>query len=99
MLKVSQRVTSVCPDDNDSPLIEEAIQQLKEIEADLEKTASACSHAQGDKKGAARKRKWILEGKKIQKLHTKAIDARSNLQFALTCHLGLTMSVRQDQSV
>lgn len=99
MLKTTQDVVSRYPDHADSPLIVEAIQQLKDVEVDITEVATKCCHLSGEKKGEAKKRRWLLEGSKIKKLHMKAADARLNLHFALTCHLGLTMNTRQEQYV
>ncbi|KAH6884181.1 ankyrin repeat-containing domain protein [Thelonectria olida] len=67
-------------------LLSRTAQQLQEIGDELNAIVTQCGRETSDKKIEARRRKWLLQGDKMQKLRQKALDAKLNLHFALTCH-------------
>ncbi|KAH7007310.1 hypothetical protein EDB80DRAFT_718576 [Ilyonectria destructans] len=91
LLRFSQLIADRGPDDDDSPLINDAIQQLKEIEGELTEFATSCSRLTKDQQEKARKRKWILQREKLEKLIKKSNNAKGDLRFAVTCHHAMTM--------
>lgn len=97
VLQVCRQVVDQCPDNGDSPLIMEALQQLAEIERELGEFATSCSHVKKGKDDKAKKRKWLLEGGKLEKIRKKASNARMHLQTALICHQSMLMSLQQNQ--
>ncbi|KAM5361847.1 hypothetical protein ACJZ2D_012877 [Fusarium nematophilum] len=63
-------------------LILRAAQRLQEINDILQTIVSMCSKETQSK---VKKRKWMLQTTKMQQLRVKAMDAKMNLHFALTC--------------
>ncbi|KAH7129218.1 ankyrin repeat-containing domain protein [Dactylonectria macrodidyma] len=90
----SQKYAEVCPDVDDSSRLNEAIQELKDIERELSDFATGCSRVKPTQKEKAKKGKWILEAAKLEKLRRKLADAKTNLQFAVTSHHAMTMDRR-----
>ncbi|KAK7423255.1 hypothetical protein QQZ08_009151 [Neonectria magnoliae] len=82
VLTVCQLVVDQSPDDSGSPLIIEAIEQLKETEVELSKFAASCTRVRKGNDEKAKKHKWMLERNKLEKLRAKALAARKNLQLA-----------------
>lgn len=91
LLRFSQMIAHHGPGDDDSPLINDAIQQLKEIEGELTEFATSCSRLTKDQQEKARKRKWVLQRDKLEKLLKKSHNAKGDLRFAVTCHHAMTM--------
>ncbi|KAH7139877.1 hypothetical protein B0J13DRAFT_558588 [Dactylonectria estremocensis] len=90
----SQKYAEVCPDIDDSPRLNETIQELKNIESELSDFATSCSRVKPARKEKAKKRKWILEANNLQKLRQQLAVAKTNLQFAVTSHHAMTMNIR-----
>ncbi|KAH8666120.1 hypothetical protein BGZ61DRAFT_538314 [Ilyonectria robusta] len=91
LLRFSQIIAHRGPGDDDSPLINDAIQQLKEIEGELTEFATSCSRLTKDQQEKARKRKWVLQRDKLERLLKKSNNAKGDLRFAVTCHHAMTM--------
>lgn len=91
LLRFSQMIAHRGPGDDDSPLINDAIQQLKEIEGELTEFATSCSRLTKDQQEKARKRKWVLQRDKLERLLKKSNNAKGDLRFAVTCHHAMTM--------
>ncbi|KAF4458556.1 hypothetical protein FALBO_14705, partial [Fusarium albosuccineum] len=67
-------------------LIKRTTERLQEIRNELQEFVSRCGQTTGDKTIKAKRRRWIMESDKLKKLREKAMDAKMNLHFAVTCH-------------
>ncbi|KAF5001977.1 hypothetical protein FDECE_10779 [Fusarium decemcellulare] len=67
-------------------LIKRTTERLQEIRNELQEFVSRCGQTIGDKTIKTKRRRWILESDKLKKLREKAMDAKMNLHFAVTCH-------------
>ncbi|KAL2680617.1 hypothetical protein Neosp_008219 [[Neocosmospora] mangrovei] len=66
-------------------LLERTAQRLEEINSELQRFLEHCGKESTDNNAVkAKKRKWILQSDKLQKLREKSMDAKMNLHFALT---------------
>ncbi|KAM5362106.1 hypothetical protein ACJZ2D_012697 [Fusarium nematophilum] len=65
-------------------LMQRTAQRLQEINDGLQELVARCGRESSDKTVKAKKRRWLLEGDKLQKLREKAMDAKMNLHYALT---------------
>ena len=65
-------------------LLERTARRLEEINNELQGFVEHCGRGSPDNTTRAKKRKWIMQSDKLQKLREKAIDAKMNLHFALT---------------
>ncbi|KAM5357775.1 hypothetical protein ACJZ2D_015920 [Fusarium nematophilum] len=62
-----------------------------EIFHELDIIVARCGREAEGKRMEARRREWLLQGNKMQKLREKASEAKSNLHFAFTCHNTVTL--------
>ena len=58
--------------------------RLEEINNELQRFVEHCGKYSTDNTVKAKKRKWIMQSDKLQKLREKAMDAKMNLHFALS---------------
>ncbi|KAJ4326677.1 hypothetical protein N0V84_002903 [Fusarium piperis] len=65
-------------------LLERTAQRLEEINNELQSFVKHCGKESTDNTVKAKKRKWIMQSDKLQKLREKAMDAKMNLHFALS---------------
>ncbi|KAF7550932.1 hypothetical protein G7Z17_g5384 [Cylindrodendrum hubeiense] len=93
ILQVSQSVADFCPDDENSPLMIDAIQQVTELEGELKQFAASVSYLKKGHKERAKKLKWTLEQDKLEKIRKRLGDAKANLQIAFIYHQGIKMNV------
>ncbi|RSL64197.1 hypothetical protein CEP53_004141 [Fusarium sp. AF-6] len=65
-------------------LLGRTAQRLEEINNELQHFVKHCAKESKDNTVKAKKRKWIMQSDKLQKLREKAMDAKMNLHFALS---------------
>ncbi|KAI8715745.1 hypothetical protein NCS52_01082800 [Fusarium sp. LHS14.1] len=65
-------------------LLERAAQRLEKINNELQLFVEHCGKESKNSIVKAKKRKWIMQSDKLQKLREKAMDAKMNLHFTLT---------------
>ncbi|RTE83296.1 hypothetical protein BHE90_002157 [Fusarium euwallaceae] len=65
-------------------LLGRTAQRLEEINNELQRFVEHCAKESTDNTVKAKKRKWIMQSDKLQKLREKAMDAKMNLHFALS---------------
>ncbi|KAF7554895.1 hypothetical protein G7Z17_g2629 [Cylindrodendrum hubeiense] len=68
----------------DDSLIARSAQTVTEMVDELKAIIDSCTEKIGDDKWKARKRKWIMKEKKMEKLRLKAERAKSTLHMAMT---------------
>ncbi|KAJ4162294.1 hypothetical protein NW754_013727 [Fusarium falciforme] len=68
-------------------LLERTAQRLEEINIELQRFVEHCGKQSANSIVRAKKRKWIMQSDKLQKLREKAMDAKMNLHFALTSQI------------
>ncbi|KAM0425252.1 hypothetical protein ACHAPT_009569 [Fusarium lateritium] len=67
-------------------LLERTAQRLEDIKNELQLFVDQCGRESADNTVKAKKRRWIMQSDKLQKLREKTMDAKMNLHFALSSH-------------